>query len=108
MFDSTGGGIHPSAIIGHGARLEGNCEIAPAAVIGSNCVIGDRVRVGLNATLLPGVRVGDRARIAAGAVVVKDVPAGEIWAGNPAKCIRDVPTDLVSRDGVTVARLTSA
>ena len=105
MLDSS---IHPSVIIGDGAQIGGRCEIAPGAVVGSRCVLGNGVRVGINATLMPGVRVGNGARIACGAVVVKDVPAREIWVGNPARCLRDVPTDLVSRDGVTVARLTSA
>lgn len=35
-----------------------------------------------------GVKIGDRAIIACGSVVTKDVPAGEVWGGNPAKKIR--------------------
>jgi acetyltransferase-like isoleucine patch superfamily enzyme len=46
--------------------------------------VGDRVRIGSNATILP-VTIGDGAIIGAGAVVTKDVPAGETWVGNPAK-----------------------
>jgi acetyltransferase-like isoleucine patch superfamily enzyme len=47
-------------------------------------VVGERVRIGSNATILP-VNIGDGAIIGAGAVVTKDVPAGETWVGNPAK-----------------------
>jgi len=47
-------------------------------------VVGERVRIGSNATILP-VSIGDGAIIGAGAVVTKDVPAGETWVGNPAK-----------------------
>lgn len=46
--------------------------------------VGSRVRIGSNATILP-VAIGDGAIIGAGAVVTKNVPAGETWAGNPAK-----------------------
>lgn len=36
---------------------------------------------------MPGVSIGDKSIIAAGAVVTKDVPSGEVWGGGPAKYI---------------------
>jgi acetyltransferase-like isoleucine patch superfamily enzyme len=45
--------------------------------------------IGVNATILPGVSIGKGAIIAAGAVVTKNVPAGEVWGGVPAKKIAD-------------------
>jgi acetyltransferase-like isoleucine patch superfamily enzyme len=50
--------------------------------------IGNDVFIGTNAMVLKGVTIGDRAIIGAGSVVSCDVPADEIWAGNPARCIR--------------------
>jgi acetyltransferase-like isoleucine patch superfamily enzyme len=50
-------------------------------------VIGDRVWVGTRAVILKGVTIGDGAIVAAGAVVNKDVPAGAIVAGVPAKVV---------------------
>src|SRR5690606_26050320 len=50
-------------------------------------VIGEYVVIFANATVCPGVTIGDGAVIAAGAVVTKDVPAWEIWAGVPARKI---------------------
>jgi len=38
-------------------------------------------------TILPGVKIGEKAIIGAGSVVTKDVAAGTIVAGNPAKSI---------------------
>lgn len=44
--------------------------------------------VGAGSTLLPGIIIGENAMIGAGSVVTKDVPAGEVWVGNPARFIR--------------------
>lgn len=44
--------------------------------------------IGAGATILPGLIIGEGAMIGAGSVVTHDVPAGEMWVGNPAKCIR--------------------
>lgn len=43
--------------------------------------------VGANATIMCGVTIGMGAMIGAGSVVLEDVPAGEVWAGNPARRI---------------------
>ncbi len=52
--------------------------------------IKDGVFVGAHAIILKGVTVGEGSIIGAGSVVTKTIPAGEIWAGNPAKFIRKV------------------
>lgn len=44
--------------------------------------------IGSNATILPGITIGERSIIGAGAVVTRDVPAGCIYGGVPAKLIR--------------------
>ena len=46
--------------------------------------------IGAGCTILSGVTIGENAMIGAGSVVTKDVPAGEIWVGNPAKFLRHV------------------
>lgn len=51
-------------------------------------VIGDHVWLGSRVTVLKGVIIGDGAIVAAGSVVTKDVPAGELWGGVPARAIR--------------------
>ncbi len=47
--------------------------------------IKKKVAIGANATILCGITIGENAMIGAGSVVTKDVPAGELWYGNPAK-----------------------
>ena len=53
-------------------------------------VIEDDVFVGTHCIICKGVRIGNRSIVAAGSVVVKDIPNGEVWGGNPAKFIRKI------------------
>lgn len=55
--------------------------------------IGSDVFIGTNAVILKGVTIGDRAVIGAGAVVTHNVPADEIWAGNPARFVKRLNND---------------
>ena len=50
--------------------------------------IGNRVWIGMNATILKGVSIGNGAVVAANALVNKDVPAGCLVAGVPAKVVK--------------------
>jgi hypothetical protein len=50
--------------------------------------IEDGAFIGTNAIILKGVTVGAESVIAAGAIVTKSVPPGEIWGGNPARFIK--------------------
>ena len=47
-------------------------------------------KIGANCTLLPGVIIGENALVGAGSVVTKDVPAGKVVVGNPARVINDI------------------
>ena len=53
-------------------------------------VIGDDVWIGTGAVILPGVHIGNGAIVGAHAVVTRDVPAGGIVGGNPAKLLRTI------------------
>ncbi len=52
--------------------------------------IGSFVSIGSNATILGDVSIGNNSVVGAGSVVTKNIPSGEIWAGNPAKFMRKV------------------
>jgi len=52
--------------------------------------------IGSGATLLCGITVGENALIGAGSVVTKDVPAGAVVAGNPARVVKRSARPVVS------------
>ena len=54
-------------------------------------VIGDGAWIGTHVVVLAGVTIGEGAIIGAGSVVTKDVPSYQIWAGVPARYIKDRP-----------------
>ncbi len=76
-------GAH-STITPHTYESNGKLTIAPI-------VIGNNVTIGVNSVILPGVHIGNNAIVAAGSLVLKDtrIGAGEVWAGTPARMLRD-------------------
>lgn len=95
-FQDQGGiFIDDGALIGHGVVLatlnhdllpEKRQQLHPGPIH-----IGKGVWIGANATVTAGVTIGDHAVIAAGAVVTRDVPAGVIAGGVPARVIKSLP-----------------
>ena len=52
--------------------------------------IGNNVWIACNATVIGGVTIGDNVVIGAGSVVTKDIPAGYLAYGNPARAVRPI------------------
>lgn len=61
-------------------------------------VVGNDVWFGYGAVIMPGVKIGDGAIIGAMSVVIKDVPAYSVAAGNPARCVKKRFSDEVSSE----------
>lgn len=94
--------LHSNVFVPEFTVLEEGCWLGPNVVVTNaryprsrnvkeqlrGATIKRGAKIGANATLLPGVTVGENALVGAGAVVVGDVPAGAVVAGNPAKVIK--------------------
>ncbi len=66
---------------------EGEIKKAEDWVV-SSIHIGKDASIGAGAVLRPGIKIGEKALIGAGAVVTKDVPAGAVVVGSPAKILK--------------------
>ncbi|MCF6169502.1 MAG: gamma carbonic anhydrase family protein [Bacteroidales bacterium] len=77
-------------------NIGNNVSIAHRAIV-HGCMIQDNVLVGMGAVLMDGVVVEKNSVIAAGAVVSKNtiVKSGSVYAGVPAKKIKEVDTSLL-------------
>ena len=90
-------GGHPTIIgeevlIGHMAMVHG-------------CILHDRAFVGLGAIVMDGCEIESEAMLAAGAMLTpgKLIPSGQLWAGRPAKYIRDLTADDLAGHAMGVA-----
>ncbi|MBL1120175.1 acyltransferase [Streptomyces sp. 110] len=88
LGDAVRIGAHTSLIGFNHTMSDPETEIFRQPHSSQGICIGDDVWIGSHVVVLDGVSVGDRAVIGAGAVVTKDVPAGAIVGGNPAKVLR--------------------
>ena len=104
-FGMTGGSIvcEERIIIGHRVWMGANTIISdtdfhplnpqerqanPLAGATAPITIEDDVFIGMQVLILKGVTIGEGSVIGAGSVVTRDIPAGVIAAGNPAKVIK--------------------
>ncbi|MDB5201580.1 MAG: Carbonic anhydrase/acetyltransferase isoleucine patch superfamily-like protein [Ferruginibacter sp.] len=83
-FEKTQAIIGNNVSIGHNAIVHG-------------CVIEDNVLIGMGSIVMDNARIGSNSIIAAGAVVLENtvVPPGSIYAGVPAKKVKDVSQELI-------------
>jgi carbonic anhydrase/acetyltransferase-like protein (isoleucine patch superfamily) len=81
-----------------------NVSIAHGAII-HGCTIHDYVLIGMNAVVLDDAVIESNSIIAAGAVVTKGtvVPSGTVWAGSPAKKIKDISPELLKGEVERIA-----
>jgi len=74
-----------------------NVSIGHNAIV-HGCVIDDNVLVGMGAIVMDNAHIGSNSIIAAGAVVLENtiVEPGSIYAGVPAKKIKNIPEEMIS------------
>ena len=96
--------IKPGVYLWDGIEIEDNVFIGPNVTFTNDLkprskiyqesflktIVKAGASIGANATILPGLTIGENALIGAGSVVTKDIPANEIWVGNPAKFLKNI------------------
>lgn len=97
-YSGLGTVIHARAVIGNRVTIGAGITIGGKTPHYEVPVIEDDVDIGAGARILGPIRVGRGAVVGANAVVVKDVPAGAVVAGVPARIIR--MRDDGSREGM--------
>jgi UDP-3-O-[3-hydroxymyristoyl] glucosamine N-acyltransferase len=75
--------------IAHNARIGPHAAVIARAMIAGGCRVGARAWIAPSASLREGVSVGDDAMVGLGAVVMSDVPAGEVVIGVPARPLEE-------------------
>jgi serine acetyltransferase len=83
--------IHPQVRIGDRCQIYHHVTLAAESAIGSEhfIVLGNNVVIGAHSIVVArsntSLTIGDGAVLGAGSVLTKSIPAGEVWAGNPAR-----------------------
>jgi sugar O-acyltransferase (sialic acid O-acetyltransferase NeuD family) len=78
----------PHVLITHDDVVSDGVTFAGRASLGGSVHVGESAYLGQGAMVREGVKIGSGAVIGMGAVVLQDVPAGETWAGVPARPLR--------------------
>lgn len=71
--------------IAHNNKIGKNVMITGCVNISGSNIIDDYAWIAPNSSIRGWVHIGERATVGMAAVVVKDIPAGETWVGNPAR-----------------------
>jgi gamma-carbonic anhydrase len=89
----------PGHETGHPTIIGQDVLIGHMAIV-HGCLLHDRAFVGLGAIVMDGCEIESDAMLAAGAMLTpgKRIPSGQLWAGRPAKYVRDLtPEELRSQ-----------
>lgn len=93
----------PRVVLTHDDIVEDCATLASGVLLGGAVTVGRGAYVGAGAIVREGVRIGAGAVVGMGSVVLRDVPPGEVWAGNPARCLRTLaaqPLPQLSGSGI--------
>lgn len=79
----------PHVLVTHDDEVGDGVTFAGRAALGGAVRVGESAYLGQGCCVREGVAIGAGAVVGMGSVVFTDVPAGEVWAGNPARRLRE-------------------
>ncbi|MEH1166190.1 acetyltransferase [Micromonospora sp. CPCC 205539] len=77
--------LNQNSAVAHDCEVGDHVSVNPLGAVSGDCWLGDGVLIGAGAVVLQKLRVGADATVGAGACVVRDVPAGTVVKGVPAR-----------------------
>ncbi|MRH28177.1 acetyltransferase [Microbacterium sp. SYP-A9085] len=80
--------VMPNCTITHDDVLEDFCTLAAGVALGGAVRVGEAAYLGMNAAVRQGLTIGPESAVGMGAVVIRDVPGHQTWAGVPARELR--------------------
>ena len=80
--------VMPNCTITHDDVLEDFCTLAAGVALGGAVRVGEGAYLGMNAAVRQGLTIGPESAVGMGAVVIRDVPGHQTWAGVPARELR--------------------
>jgi sugar O-acyltransferase (sialic acid O-acetyltransferase NeuD family) len=80
--------LNTGAIVEHDVAIGHYAHLSPNTVLGGGAMVGDLAHIAISATVLPFVRIGSRSILGAGSIAVRDIPAGVVAFGSPARVQR--------------------
>ena len=86
--------VMPQVVLTHDDVVGDFVTIASGVRVSGGVVVGEAAYLGTGALIRESLRIGARSIVGMGSVLLRDVPAGEVWAGNPARLIRFVNNEL--------------
>jgi UDP-perosamine 4-acetyltransferase len=81
--------LNTGSIVEHHCRIGAHSHVAPGAILCGGVQLGREVLVGAGAIVREGVRIGAGATVGLGGIVIRDVPAGLVVVGNPARTLHE-------------------
>nr|WP_296068259.1 acetyltransferase [uncultured Actinoplanes sp.] len=81
--------VMPQVVLTHDDVVDDYATVASGVRLGGGAVLRRGAYVGAGALVREGVTVGAWSLVGMGSVVLHDVPAGQVWAGNPARLLRE-------------------
>lgn len=79
--------LMPRVVCTHDNQVEDFGTLCAGVTLGGSVVVEERAYLGMNSAVKQNVRVGACAVLGMGSVLLTDLPADEVWAGNPAHLI---------------------